>query len=249
MKRNELYLHLAIATAFILICMFCPVATGLPVGSTVTQAWLPIASLGVSVFGTALQGIGQRRRARELEAQNPRPVFTPSAELRTNQILAQQQRQGGLPDEVYNNNLNQIQQGLSTGLRSINQRGNASTNANVMLSTLNRALGNLNAQDAQARQVGTQSLMNANRAVADEERYAYQQDMNAYQQTRQDIASTRRAGTQNLFGALGLLGQGSMAGVFGGNGLGTLPTGMGTTATSGGFMNNPLYTSRTGMFG
>lgn len=245
MKKLEIYVYLTTALLFAAIALFGG-NSNLPENTNFVKGWLPIVALGASVLGTALQSASQRRQARELEQANQRPLFRPSAQLQENRQLALEQRQVGLPDQVYNNQLNQIQQGLSTGLRTIGTQGSISTNTNSLLNTLNRSLANLNAQDALARQQGTQALMSANQALANEQRYAYQQDLNEYNQNRATVASTRRASTQNLFGALGLLGQGAMSGVFGGMGS---TGGLGTTGGSSGFMNAPLWGSSRGMFG
>lgn len=184
----------------------------------ISYSWLPIAALGLSALGSVLQGSSQRRQARELEAQNRRPVYTPSPQLAENRALALQQSRVGLPDQVYNNQLNQIQQNFATGLRQIGLRGNTAVNANSLVSGVNQSVQNLNALDAQARQQGTLNLMQANTALANDRRYGYQDRVNQYMFNAQNIASMRRAGTQNIFGGLGLLAQGAVSGVFNGVG-------------------------------
>lgn len=175
----------------------------------------PLLALGASAGLGILQGISQRRQARELERNNPRPTYTPNSNIIRNQALAEQMSKVGLPSQVYNNQLNQLQQNFATGLRTIGTRGNVATNTNALVANANRAVSNLNAQDAQARLQGTQMLMNANTALANEQRQAFNvNQLQPYQQTRQDVASLRRAGTQNIFGSLGMIGQGAMMGMF-----------------------------------
>lgn len=209
----------------------------------------PLLALGVSAGLGLLQGAAQRRQARQLEAQNPRPTYTPNSNLVRNQVLAEQMSKVGLPQQVYNNQLNQIQQNLSTGLRLLGNQGNVATNTNAIVANANRAVGNLNAQDAQARLQGVQTLMNTNTALANEERQAFNiNQLQPYQQTRQDVANLRRAGTQNIFGSLGMLGQGAMMGMF--NNLG----GKATTSSIGSpnlnYTTNPLLLQpQTSSFG
>lgn len=186
----------------------------------VNCSWLPIVALGVSALGSVLQGASQRRQARELESQNQRPVYQPSPQLAENRALALQQSRVGLPEQVYNNQLNQIQQNLATGLRQIGQRGNTAVNANSLVSGVNRSVQNLNALDAQARQQGTLNLMQANTALSNERRGIFQDNLNQYMFNAQNIASMRRAGTQNIFGGLGILAQGALMGAFNGKGAG-----------------------------
>ena len=175
----------------------------------------PAVALGISALGSILTGISQRRKARELERQNVRPVATADPNLAYNRQLALQQARTGLPSQVYNNQLNQIQQNLGTGLRFLGQRGNLSTNVNSLVRTMNQATANLNAMDAQARLQGQQNLMRANTALAEENRYLFNvNQLTPYMQTAQQVASLRRAGTQNIAGGFGMLGQGAMFGVF-----------------------------------
>ena len=194
------------------------VGDDLPTEFEVNYSWLQIAALGISALGSVLQGASQRRQARELEAQNVRPQYTPSPQLAENRALALQQSRVGLPEQVYNNQLNQIQQNFATGLRQIGQRGNTAVNTNSLVSGVNQSVQNLNALDAQARQQGTLNLMQANTALSNERRGIFQDNLNQYMFNAQNIASMRRAGTQNIFGGLGILAQGALMGTFNGNG-------------------------------
>lgn len=182
---------------------------------------LTAIALGVSALGSLFTGISQRRKARELERQNVRPIATADPNLAYNRQLALQQARTGLPSQVYNNQLNQIQQNLGTGLRFLGQRGNLSTNVNSLVRTMNQSVANLNAMDAQARLQGVQNLMRANTALAEENRYLFNvNQLTPYMQTAQQVASLRSAGTQNIAGGFGMLGQGAMMGVFNNLGFG-----------------------------
>lgn len=174
---------------------------------------VPLVAFGLS----ALQGVQQRAQARQLERQNNRPVYTPNSNIALNQAMARANARTGLPDQVYNNQLNQIQQNMATGLRTVNQKGNVSYNANQMVANANRAVGNLNAMDAQARQQNQNQLYAQNQAMANEQRQAFNiNELQPYQQNVQNVISMRRAGTQNIFGALSQLAQFSMMGGFNG---------------------------------
>lgn len=169
---------------------------------------------GSSILSSGF-GLLQSAQARRLERENRRPQYQLDPSLQNNLALAQQQRRVGLPSQVYNNQLGLIQQSFATGLRTLNQRGNTSYNVNSMLRNANQSVGNLNAMDAQARQQGTQQVMNANSAIAQDRRYQFNvNQMQPYQQNAQNIAGMRRAGIQNTFGGLGMLAQGAMMGVF-----------------------------------
>ena len=118
-------------------------------------------------------GLLQSAQARRLERENQRPTYQLDPNLQNNLALAQQQQRVGLPSQVYNNQLGLIQQNFATGLRGLNQRGNVAYNVNSMLRNANQAVGNLNAMDAQARQQGTQQVMSANQAIAQDRRYQF----------------------------------------------------------------------------
>lgn len=176
---------------------------------------LPLLGVGISALGSIFQGAQQRAQARRNERNNIRPNYTISPEILQNQAIARQNASVGLPDQVYNNQLNLIQQNMATGLRNLGQRATNPVNINSLVSTSNQAVGNLNAMDAQARQQNLNQLYNQNANVASERRQQFNvNQLQPYQQNVQNIISQRRAGTQNIFGGLGILAQASMLGVF-----------------------------------
>ena len=180
---------------------------------------LPIAAigLGIGALGSLFKGMSQRRQARELERNNPRPTYRIPNEVFENRAIAQQYAQVGLPEQVYNNQLNQIQQNLATGLRNLGHRGNSSFNTNAIVRGANQQVANLNAADAQARVQNRGALYQANQAVASERRNQFNiNQLQPYQQNMQMVQQARRAGDQNTFGALSLIAQGAMLGGFDG---------------------------------
>lgn len=196
-----------------------------------------LITAGASILSGGF-GLLQSAQARRLERQNTRPQYQLDPSLQNNLALAQQQQRVGLPSQVYNNQLGLIQQNFATGLRGLNQRGNMAYNVNSMLRNANQAVGNLNAMDAQARQQGLQQVMSANQAIAQDRRYQFNvNQLQPYQQNMANIAGMRRAGTQNLFGGLGMLAQGAAMGVFGD--LGKTPN----TSTTNSILNtqNTIY--------
>jgi len=172
---------------------------------------------------SSIFGAGQRRRASRLERENIRPTYRPISLIGQNLADAQAIARRGLPSEVYNNQLNQMNQGLSTGMRGLS-RGSANPfNIARLLSGYNSGLMNLNAMDAQARDRNMASLYRARESMAGEQRRAFEiNQLQPYQQTRQEIASLRRAGDQNIFGGLSLIGQTAMMTGMGGLGLGNI---------------------------
>lgn len=163
---------------------------------------------------SGLFGRSQRRRARRLERENVRPVYQPNSQIEQNLVEAQALARRGLPSQIYNNQLNQMQQGLATGLRTLNRGGVSPYNIASILSGYNRGLSNLNAMDAQAMEQNRRTLFSAREAMAGEERRAFEiNQLNPYMQTAQEVARLRGAGDQNIFGGLGLIAQtGAMLG-------------------------------------
>lgn len=160
---------------------------------------------------SGLFGLGQRRQARRLERNNIRPVYQENSLIRQNLAEAELMSRQGLPSQVYNNQLNQMNQGLSTGLRGLNRGRTTSYNVATILGGYNQGLMNLNAMDAQARVQNQRQLFGARREMAQEQARAFEINrMQPYQQTRQEVARLRGSGNQNIFGGISLLGQGVM---------------------------------------
>ncbi len=171
-------------------------------------------SLGITAGAGLLSSIfggSQRSRANRMERQNIRPVYTANRNIRQNLADAEYTATQGLPSRIYNNQLRQMQQGLTTGLRTLGRGGTSPYNVSSILSGYNRSISNLGAMDAQAQLQNRQQLYRARGAMADEESRAFNiNQLQPYQQTRQEIASLRRAGDQNIFGGIGLIAQGAM---------------------------------------
>lgn len=178
---------------------------------------------------SSLFGLGQRSRARRLERNNIRPVYQPNSLIAQNLADAQQIARRGLPSQIYNNQLNQMQQGLATGMRGLSRGGVTPYNVATLLSGYNRGLSNLNAMDAQAQEQNRRTLFGARQAMAQEQSRAFEiNQMNPYLTTAQEVSRLRGAGDQNIFGGLGLMAQ--TGAMYGGGLLGGNPQGTGYSA-------------------
>lgn len=175
-----------------------------------------LAVAGLQAGAGLLGGIFQRKKARELEGLNNRPVENVSKYLLRNQALAEQMASEGMAEEAYNNALNQQQQALATGLRTIGQRGNLSTNVNTIVRNAQQGVNQLNATDSQIRQQNRRGLLNQNQVMAREDARLFNQNfLQPWQYTAQRAESLRRSGNNNIIGALGAFGQYAMAGSLG----------------------------------
>src|SRR5690625_1061002 len=103
-------------------------------------------SLGITAGAGLLSSIfggSQRSRANRMERQNIRPVYTANRNIRQNLADAEYTATQGLPSRIYNNQLRQMQQGLTTGLRTLGRGGTSPYNVSSILSGYNRSISNL----------------------------------------------------------------------------------------------------------
>lgn len=177
---------------------------------------MAIPLIAMAAF-TAFQGLTQKSQASRIEKSNIRPTTSVDPNILKNQATFEFLANQGLNASVENRAINQMNLGLSSGLRAQGLYGRGGINANSMLRTYNQGVQNLAVADEQARERNLRSLTQANQDVARENQRVFNTNfMQPYQQTREDVASLRRAGTQNIFGGLSALGQGYMMGAFGG---------------------------------
>lgn len=175
--------------------VYLVIVSHLESSGVISTAWVQFIPAGLSL----LSGIGQRFKANRLESQNKMPTATVNSNIAKNQALAQSLAKQGLPSPVYNNQLNQMQQGFSSAFRNMGQRSTNGTNVNAFLRNYNNGLMNLNSQDAQARQQNQQTLMNANSAMAQEEQRVWNWNQaQPYLRNAQNISQLRNAGNQNI---------------------------------------------------
>lgn len=169
---------------------------------------LPLAAIGLGLSAAgSLAGLGfgisQRAQARRLERNNQLPMTSVNNNILQNVAQAEQMARTGLPSQVYNNQLNQINTGLTAGLRQVGRLGSASSVASV-LRGYNAGLGALNASDAQNMQANQRLLMQQRGLLANEQERVFNWNRaQPYLRTMQQVASLRNAGNQNIFGAIG----------------------------------------------
>lgn len=173
------------------------------------------AALGL---GTALvsgvSGWLQRSRAAQLERENPRPIATVDEGILENRAIASRMAGRGLPDQVYSNALRGIQSNQAGALRTLRGSGRGANVASITRQG-NIAQGELDAQDALARDRNLSILMDANTQLAGErERVWNWNEAGAYQELSGRIAELRGAGNQNIMAGLGMLTQLGASGAF-----------------------------------
>jgi len=134
--------------------------------------------------------------------------------------MAENMARTGLPQEQYNNQLNNIQRNQAGALGSFGRRGGATGSLASIVRAGNDATNNLVSQDAQAR-MQNQRFAFGQRGIMGQQRLAkWDWDKRQkYQENAQAASALQSAGRQNMMGALdGLssLGQTAIMGGMGG---------------------------------
>lgn len=202
---NTTLLYILIAVSF-LAGMWCSlVSEAIPelAGTEPKKGWLQIAALAVAAGMSIYKGIKQRKAAAELEKLNARPEYRVSEGTRNNLAIAKAAANEGLSAEVQNNYLNELNLGTASALRNNLLYGGGNTNTNSVVRAYNEGVNQLNAQDDAARRKNRQDLMQANEQLAEEERRAYQADMETFRDRSTMAAQLRSAGDENIAGGVG----------------------------------------------
>lgn len=203
LHNNAVYLIVAIAFAAGGISNFIAGGLPLPEGAELQKGWIQLAALAVSTGVSIFKGIKQNKAAKDLEKLNQRPDFQISEGTKNNLALARVAANEGLPEQVYNNYLNQLNLTTSSALRNNLLYGRGNVNMNTVSRVRNEGIAELNAQDAEARRRNRRDLMDANQQLASEERKAFEWDAQQYQDRAKWAAELRQAGDENIMAGIG----------------------------------------------
>lgn len=163
---------------------------------------ITLTILGTLAAGKAGYGVWQRWKARDMEKKSKGlEGQAVSTEYKQNLSAAERAAREGLPEEAYQNQLNQINSQTAAAGRGLMTRRNTAGQLNNIVANSNRATMGLNAADAQARRANQAGLMSARQIVA-------QAKQRSYDQEQQAIAALRGAGSQNIVGGLDSFGAG-----------------------------------------
>jgi hypothetical protein len=159
------------------------------------SAGIGAASLGLGVA----KSIGESNAANKLERNNPRPNYTIPAEYRQNYLLAQHMAQIGLPQQQYNNQLNGINQNQTGAINALSHSANPGAGLASIVRGGDNAVGNLNAQDAMARQQNQRFAIGQNGILGQQELAKQQYDkFDKYSENFNQAAADRSAANSNL---------------------------------------------------
>lgn len=203
----------------------------MPIPLILGAAALPSVVKGISgLFGIA--------KGNKMAKNNPFPTAQVNSNIQKNLAIAEGMAQTGLPQQQYNNSLQNIQRNQASVLNTLGRSSNNNAGLQSLLRASNDATMNLDVNDAQARLQNQRLAMQSRGQLANEEnrvwdwnnRQKYIQNANAASQT---IAN----GKTNAFGALTDLSQLGQSYLDGMNGLG----GAAGTSQTGNMLPNNLY--------
>lgn len=177
--------------------------------------------LAASAIGKGIYGAVQNHKASQIEKSNIRPVEQVDPLYQQNVNTAEQQARQGLPQAVINNQTNAINQNQAGAIGALSNSANPGANLAGIVRQGNAAMGNLNAQDAAARNKNTLALIQQRGILAGAKQNAWNYNYaDKYSENLAKSQALRGAGTQNIAGGLNTLGQAGMGMLGGMSGIG-----------------------------
>lgn len=163
------------------------------------MSWIGAGIAGASALFKIGSGIAQNHSAGQIEKNNPYPTYTVDPLYKANLAQANQMAQVGLPQQQYNNQANNIQQNQAGAIFSLSRSANPGANLAAIVRQGDQATGNLNAQDAVARNRNMLNLLQQRQQLAQQNDKAW--DWNYQQKYLGNLAKSqalRTAGNTNI---------------------------------------------------
>lgn len=168
-----------------------------------------------ALVGTGLkvyEGIHQNSKANAIQKSLHDPNYVIPPEFYENRNIAKQMAVQGLPQQVYNNQINGINQNQAAGIQAASRSANPGNIASVVRQG-DQAIAGLDAQDAQARQNNQRYYIQQNRELGGQELAKQQNDVfDKYTRNFNQMQAYRGASMQNFNSAAGDIGQLGMMG-------------------------------------
>ena len=203
--------------------------------------------VGLLKLGT---GIVQNNKAASIEKNNPYPTYSVDPSYQQNVNTAQNMAQTGIPQTSYNNQLNGINQNQAGAVNAFNNSTGNSSLASIVRQG-DAAVGNLNTQDAMARNRNMLNLLRERQTLAQQREKAW--DWNSQQKYLGSLARSqalRGSGNANINGALNDFAGGATTiaaggGFDGDGGRSANPNGVGATVQGGSYIAPAPYIPAT----
>lgn len=145
------------------------------------------------------KGISQNKQASNIEKNNVRPTYQIPKEYQDNVNMARQMAQIGLPQEQYNNQVNNINRNQAGGFQTLSRSANPGAGVASVVRAGNDATNNLNAQDAAARQNNQRFFIGQNGVLGQQGLAKQQYDkFDKYTEQFNKAAALRGAANQNI---------------------------------------------------
>ena len=158
-------------------------------------------SEGVSAVGSVygiVKGIGQNRKANQIDKSNPWQQYEIPDQFVQNQRMAQNMAQQGLPSAQYNNVINGIGANQAAALTAFNRGGNPGSLASIVRQS-DAATNGLNSQDAMMRLQNQRYAIGQNAALGNQYLAKQQHDrFDRYAQLFNQAQALRGAANANI---------------------------------------------------
>lgn len=174
-------------------------------------------SAGSSILG-GISGLLQKSKGKKMLRNAIDPGYKIPKEYEQNLAQAENMARTGLPSEQYNLATTNIQRGTQGALRQLGRMNNPFAGISSAQRNQNDALANLDASNAAARRQNILQAMGARRELAGQRLAQQQYSQQRYADTVNQANALMGAGSQNIAGSLGSLGQfGMMQNLYGNN--------------------------------
>lgn len=158
-------------------------------------------SAGVAVAGGIYsigKGISQNSQASKIEAANQRPTYQIPDEFKQNQVMAAHMAQTGMPQQQYDNSLNNINRNQAGGLYAMGRNANMGSLTSLVRAG-NDATNNLDANDAAQRQNNQRYSIEQNGIMGNQELAAQQYNkFDKYTENFNKAQALRGAASDNI---------------------------------------------------
>lgn len=169
------------------------------------------ALIGAGALYKGITGAVQAHKANVIDRNNIRPIEAVDPLYQQNVNTAQHMADQGIPQEVINNQTNAINQNQASAIGAVGNSANPGANIASIVRQGNTAMGNLNAEQAAARNKATLALIQQRGIFAGAKQNAWNYNYaDKYSEQLAKSEALRGAGMQNEAGAANsLIGAGT----------------------------------------
>lgn len=165
---------------------------------------LGLALAGLGALGKGITGLFQGAKARRIERENVRPMQQVQNEYFQNVNDAEQMARLGMPQQQYNQAIQNIQRNQSGALNQLARSANQSSGINALLRASNDATLGLDVKNAQERNQNMRYLAGQRGILGQQKQNAFDWNQKSkYLAKAAEAQALRGAGSQNLMNSFG----------------------------------------------